>query len=124
MFYAIGSFFLGRKSYIDVLEYVNDEGDKIHDQHVRMKGFPTSCIEYYAKINNIRVLDVYRKLYKNESIEIDLINDNNKCVFRNNKDHTVSSLHKSDKGTTGTCEFVRNGNDKTLLIDVNHTLFL
>ena len=116
MFYAIGSFFLGRKSYIDVLEYVNDEGDKIHDQHVRMKGFPTSCIEYYAKINNISVLDVYKKLYKNESIVIGLTNDNNKCVFRNHKDHTVSSLHKYDKGTTRTCKCVRHENDKIVII--------
>ena len=52
--------FLGKKSYIDILKYVNDEGDKIHDQHVIMKGFPTSCIEYYAKINKISVLYVYK----------------------------------------------------------------
>ena len=50
--------FLGKTSYIDILEYANDEGDKIHDQHVGMKGFPTSCIEYYAKINKISVSDV------------------------------------------------------------------
>ena len=36
-------------------------------------------------------------------------------VFRNNKDHTASSLHKSDKGTTRTCKFVRNANDKTFI---------
>ena len=78
--YAIECFFLGQKSYIYILEYVNDEGDNIHDQHVRMKRFPTSCNEYYAKINKISVSDVYEKLYKKESIEIDLTNDNNKCV--------------------------------------------
>ena len=109
---AIECFFLGKKSYIDILEYVNDEGDKIHDQHVRMKGFPTSCIEYYAKINKISVLHVYKKLYNNEPIEIDLTNDKNKGVFRNNKDHTVTTLHKSDKGTTRNCKFVRNENEK------------
>ena len=101
--YAIERFFLGKKSYIDVLEYVNDEGDNIHGQHVRMKGFPTSCIEYYAKLNNISVLYVYKKLYKNESIETDLTNGDNKCVCRSNKGHTISYLHKSDKGTTRTC---------------------
>ena len=50
--YAIESLCLGNKSYIDMLEYVNDEGNKIHDQHVRMKGVPTSCIDYYAKTTN------------------------------------------------------------------------
>ena len=46
--YAIESLFLSKKSYIDVLEYVYDEGNKTHGQHVSMKGFPTSCVEYYA----------------------------------------------------------------------------
>ena len=41
--YAIACFFLGKKSHIDILAYVNGEGDKIHGQHVRMKGFPTLC---------------------------------------------------------------------------------
>ena len=54
--YAIQSFFLGKKSYIDILEHVNDEGDKIHDQHVRINGFPTSCIEYYAKLNKTKCM--------------------------------------------------------------------
>ena len=87
--YAIETLCLGKKSYMDILEYVNDEGDKIHDQHVKMKGFPTSCIEYYTKINKISVFDVGKIIYNNEYVEIDLTNDNNKCVFRNNKDHTV-----------------------------------
>ena len=31
------------------------------------------------------------------SIEFDLTNDNNKCVFRNNKGHTVSSLYEGQE---------------------------
>ena len=57
-----------------------------------MKGIPTSCIEYYAKFNNISVLELYSQLFDGVSIEFDLPNDNNTCVFRNNKDHTVKSL--------------------------------
>ena len=55
--YAIDSLFVGKKPYIDILECVNDndKGHKIHDQHVRMNGFPTSCIEYYAKENETSV---------------------------------------------------------------------
>ena len=56
--YAIGSVALGKKSYTDILEYVNGEGDKIHDQLVRMKGFPTLCIEYYDKVIKLSVFDV------------------------------------------------------------------
>ena len=61
--YAIGNMFLRKKSYIDILEYVNDEGHKIHDQHVRMNGFPASCIGYYAKDNNMSVLGVCKETY-------------------------------------------------------------
>ena len=80
-----------------------------------MKGIPTSCIEYYAKVNDISVLELYSQLFDGMSIEFDLTNDNNKCVFRNNKDHTVSSLYEGQKGTTRTCGFVRNENDKTVI---------
>ena len=48
--YAIDSLLLGKKSYVDLLEYVddNDKSHKIHDDLARMKGFPTSCIQHYA----------------------------------------------------------------------------
>ena len=49
------------------------------------------------------------------SIEFDLTNDNNNCAFRNNNDHTVKSLYEGQKGTTRTCKFVRNGNDKLVI---------
>ena len=98
-----------------MLEYVNDEGGKIHDQHIRMKGIPTFCIEYYAKIHNISVLGLYSELFDSRSIAFDLTNDKNKCVFRNNKDHTISSLSEGQKGITRTCKFVRNENDKIVI---------
>ena len=79
-----------------------------------MKGNPTPCIDYFAKVNNISVLDLYSQLFNGASIEFDLINGNNKCVFRNNKDHTVKSLCEGQKGTTRTCKFVRNENNKTV----------
>ena len=46
------------------------------------------------------------------SIEFDLTNDTNQCVFRNNKYHTVKPLYEGQKGTTITCKFKRNRNDK------------
>ena len=52
--YYIEGLFLGKKSYFDLLEYVDDNGKEhnIHDDLARMNGFPTSCIGYYAKGNN------------------------------------------------------------------------
>ena len=80
-----------------------------------MKGIPTACVEYYAKVNNISVKEIYSQLFHGKSIEFDLTNNNNKCVFRNNKDHTISSLYVGQKGTTRTCKFLRNENDKIVI---------
>ena len=77
-----------------------------------MRGIPTPCIKYYAKNNNITVLDVYKQLYDNKEIKFDLTNDGNKFVCRNNKDHTVSNLCEGDSGSTRTAEFIRNNKDK------------
>ena len=65
--YAIESLFLDKKSYFDLLGYVddNDEEHKVHDDLARMKGFPTSCIEYYAKENKLSVSYVFLFLLKN-----------------------------------------------------------
>ena len=113
--YAIERFLLGKNSYFYHLESISKEGKQINGDLSRMKGIQTSCIEYYAKIHNISVLDIYSQLFDGRSIELDLTNDNNKCVFRNNKDHTISSLYGGQKGTTRTCKFVRNGNDKIVI---------
>ena len=113
--HAIESLFLVKKPYIDMLEYVNDKGHKIHDQHVIMKGFPTSCIEHHAKEKEMSVLDVYKELYDNKSIRTDLTNQSTKCVFRNTPEHNVKSLSYGDKGTTRTCQFIRPPEHKTCI---------
>ena len=77
---AIESFALGKKSYFDHLEYTSKESKIINGGLSRMKGIPTSCIEYYAKVNNISVLALYPQLSDGVSIEFDLPNDNDKCV--------------------------------------------
>ena len=80
-----------------------------------MKGIPASCIEYFAKVHNISVLELYSQLFGGMSVEFGLTNGDNKCVFINNQDHTVSSLYEGQKLTTRTCKFVRNENDKTII---------
>ena len=58
--YAIESLFLGKKSYFDLLEYVDDNNKEhnIQDDLARMNGFPTPCIVYYAKETKMSVLYV------------------------------------------------------------------
>ena len=87
--YAIVSLFLGKKTYIDILESTDKDGKTINSEHIRMKGIPTPCIKYYAEQHNMSVLDLFKQLYGNKTIKFDLINGGNKFVCRNNKDHTI-----------------------------------
>ena len=106
--YAIESLFLGKKTYIDILEAIDKDGKAIYSEHIRMKGIPTPCIKYYAEQHNLTVLDVYTKLFNNKTIKFDLTNDGNKFVCRNNKDHTISNV--SD--FTRKCQYIRDESDK------------
>ena len=70
--YAMGSLFLGKKTYIDVLESTDKEGNTINSEHIRMKGIPTPCIQYYAKQHGYKcVLDVFKQLYNTKYIQFD-----------------------------------------------------
>ena len=57
--YAIECLFLGKKTYIYILESTDKDGKTINSEHIRMKGIPTPCINYYAQKKCITVLDVY-----------------------------------------------------------------
>ena len=106
--YAIESLFLGKKNYIDISEPTDKDGKTINSEHVRMKGIPAPCIEYYAEQHNLTALDVYTKLFNNKTIKFDLTNDGNKFVCRNSKDHTISNV--SD--FTRKCQYIRDERDK------------
>ena len=106
--HAIESLFLGKKTYIDILESTDKVGNTINSEHIRMKGIPTSCIQYYAEQHNISVLDLFKQLYDNKTIKFDLTSDGNKFVCRNNKDHTISNVSDS----TRRCQYIRGESDK------------
>ena len=46
--YGIESISLCKKTYIDILEPTDDNGNVIRGEHIRMKGIPTQYITYYA----------------------------------------------------------------------------
>ena len=46
--YSKESLFLGKKTYIDVLESTDKDNKIINSDHIRMRGIPTSCIHYEA----------------------------------------------------------------------------
>ena len=47
--YAIESLFLGKNTYIDMLEPTDKDGKTISSKHIIMKGIHTPCIKYYAQ---------------------------------------------------------------------------
>ena len=106
--YAIESLFLGKKTYIDILESTDKGGKTTNSPHIRMKGIPAPCIQYYAEQHIITVLDIYKKLYNNEVIKFDLTNDGNKFVCRNNKDHTISNVTDFARR----CQYIGDESDK------------
>ena len=106
--YAVENLFLGKKTYIDILEPTDKDGTTINSEHIRMKGIPTPCIKYYAEQHKITVLDIYKKLYNNEVVKFDLTTDGHKFVCRNNKDHTISNV----TDFTRRCQYTRDENDK------------
>jgi len=46
---AVKSLFLGKKSYIDVLQSENDKGEIINGYHMRMKGISESALKYASE---------------------------------------------------------------------------
>ena len=109
--YGNESYFLGKKTYIDMLESNNKDNDIITEEHIRMREIPTACIKYYNQPHNITALIIYKKLYEGEAIEFDLTNEGNNFVCENNRDHTVPNVTRF----TRTTKCIRYENDKILI---------
>ncbi len=79
---SIESIFLGKKAYIDHLEYTIKErqSDSTMKEmvknsfHVRLKGVPTPCVKKHAEMRGISLLDLYRDLYEHKTHAFDLLN--------------------------------------------------
>ena len=109
--YAVESLFLGKNTYIDILESTGKGGKTIDSEHIRMKVIPTPCIKYYAEQHNLTVLYIYKKLYNNEVLKFDLTSDGKTFACRNIKDHTISNV----TGFTRRCQYIRDESDKFVI---------
>jgi hypothetical protein len=65
---AVESIFLGKKAYIDKLEYKKN-GQLQYDYHIRMKGMPSQIIKDY----NENYLQTYLDLYNRKKIKLDMV---------------------------------------------------
>ena len=68
---TIESIGLGKKSYIDKLEGINQNRDIATGYHIRMKGIPTDSVTSKAEQMNIIPFKLYEKLYNSEEVKID-----------------------------------------------------
>jgi hypothetical protein len=93
--YAIKSIFLGKKSYIDILQGTNIKTGEIEQgQHIRMKGIPSSCILYTAEKYKIKPIDIFEMHSKAKVIDYDLTENLNKVNFKIDPDFKVRTLQE------------------------------
>ena len=102
--YATGSYFSGKKTYIDALESKYKDGNTIKEEHIRMRGITNACITYKASNDKISVMDTFKQLHDGEAIVYDLTNDGYNVNFKSNKDCTVSTVGEF----TRTTKFINN----------------
>ena len=91
---ATKSIFLGKKSYIDVLEGVDVKTNEVKSgYHIRLKGIPNSAIWY--KVNEEYKGDAYQlyvDLYEGKKVSFDLLEGGSRCRFSSGKNLGVFSL--------------------------------
>lgn len=82
--FAVESYFVGKKSYIDKVECIIDS-KKEYKYHIRMKGVPTKCIEEHK----LGIWGVYEKAFETfDCIEFDLTKT---CNFECKSDFTMAN---------------------------------
>lgn len=87
--YAVESYFLGKKSYIDRVRCIINNEEIFH-YHIRMKGIPTKSILHKCK--DISPMDLYKKLYKGRGVTFDLAKGHKLMDFRRDM-----SIYKNDE---------------------------
>ena len=93
--YFIG---LGKKCYLDCLVGEDNKGKIKNDFHIRMKGISKVAIEDYSDQYNLKIEEIYEKLYEGDKLEFDLLARGKAIKFKYNKDLSVSSQRKFKRG--------------------------
>jgi len=90
--YSTGLIALGKKTYIHRKEGYDENGNKINEYHIRMKGINESGIDYYCNSKNIDEWDLYMRLHKGEEVEFDLTAGGDKPIFKFDNKYNVKTL--------------------------------
>ena len=101
--YCIRHISLGKKMYLDVLEF-EDSNHKIqHKNHIRMKGIPGTVIENHAtKYFNGDVQKLYEHIFNGQSIEFNLLDG--KVCMKASRNGTVSYANKFSRNVKATSQ--------------------
>ena len=97
------SIYLGKKCYIDIIEGINDDGEKVEGHHIRMKGVPNSTLYYTANKytkntdDNQKLWNMYERLYNGEKIGFDLLEGGNRVNFKFNGDMTIGYMKEFER---------------------------
>ena len=85
---AAESIFLGKKSYLDLLQ--DEEGNKAY--HIRLKGIPAKCIMHKCNTEyKGDAMSLYKDLFKGKPVTFDL-NAGGAIMFKTHKNHTISTV--------------------------------
>lgn len=80
--YATKSLFLGKKSYIDILESTDAKGNKINGCHFRMKGIPEKSLQHCSNLNfNNDLFKLYEHLSTGKELDVVLNPEGVKVMF-------------------------------------------
>jgi hypothetical protein len=98
--YATKSVFLGKKSYMDVLESKDTNGDTITGYHIRLKGITKEGLAHEVKKYNNNYFELYKDLASGKEIQMilnpfDKDNNSQKALFEF-KDGKVSTRKSSE----------------------------
>ena len=91
---ATKSIFLGKKSYLDVLESKNKQGETITGYHIRMKGITQEGLDYHVnKFFGGNYLTFYEALGKGNEMEL-ILNPSEKVMF----EYTMHGVQTRETG--------------------------
>ena len=64
--YGVECLFLGKQTYIHVLESTDTYVNSMNSELIRCRGIPTACITYKASRDKVSVLDICKTMYKGD----------------------------------------------------------
>lgn len=86
---STGLIMLGKKSYIDKLEGLGEDGIIYNDYHIRLKGINNEAIQLKIKQNYKNPFELYEDLYNGKDINFDLTAEGSKACFEFGKSYNI-----------------------------------